>query len=374
MLSLLALETAFRLFWRLPPWFAEFQQAGMYVAASDGAPMLQPGYVGTLAIGADRETAVQINGLGMRGAELAAKPPGAQRLLMLGDSMVFGYGVEHEDALPASLERELRQHGVAIQVGNGGVPGYGSRHYVQHMQRLDTKFAPDAFVICGCMGNDAIDDASPYRTVYAGLMLSGGFAHGVRISSRMRLAFRSRAALWLESWLVNNQPEWSLLAGMVPDADDAAMAAGLPPPNQRGAGLFLDVRDEARTWQVGTPPVVPRLCGYLRESLQRAKQIAGKRPLVYVILPTSMQTDGDRHSAALARMGLAAHEYPAGLAQQRWLQAARDAGVMALDATNVLREAGPAEQIFLADGGHLSVRGNQVVAEWLRQELLTLLR
>jgi lysophospholipase L1-like esterase len=378
-LALVLLEGAFRLFWQLPPWLAEFQQAGMYTAGADGQPVLLPGYRGTLRIGTDGPaTQVAIGNLGMRGPDYGPKAAGEKRLLLVGDSLVFGYGVEGDEALPACVERSLEAEGVAVTVGNGGVPGFGSRHYALHLDRLDAPFAPDAFVVCGYLGNDAVDDATLQPTVYAGLMLHGAMAKLVHTSWRARLALRSRAALWLENWIVTNKPEWSPLATAVPDPEELARAAGLPPAlpvNTQLAGLFLDVRDANKTWQEGTPPVIPRLLGYLEQSLQQMQVLAGDRPLVFVILPTEWHVDARSWREQLVAFGFDPKDYEFGLSQQRWREVAERLGIATLDATPVLAAAGvPAKELFIADRGHLSVRGNEVVGRWLAGELAARLR
>ena len=368
--ALLAGEVAFRLCWSLPPWFAEFQQAGMYVPAAGDDVALLPGYRGNLRV--DVDTAVATNTLGMRNREFAAKAPGERRVLVLGDSMVWGYGVDVEQALPARLEHALRAAGHALTVGNGGVPGYGSKHMAQHLLRLDAPFQPDAIVVCGCIGNDAIDDLTPERTVYAGLMLQGGWARMAKQSLRFRLALRSRSWLWVESWLAGNAPASSLLAQIPVDPAEAAALAGLP-AGKTFAGLFLDVRDEATTWQPGTQPVVPRLLGVLRESLRTLQRAAGDRPLVFVVLPTSWQVVERKRVDKLRELGFDPNDFDRGLGQRRWLAVAQELGIPAFDATPLLADAADAGAAFVSDGGHYNTLGNERVAQWLAGELGKLL-
>ncbi len=369
--GLVVVELAFRLFWTLPPWFAEFQQAGMYVPTADGDIALQPGYRGTLRV--DVETTVAINSLGMRGPECASKQSGERRLLMLGDSMVWGYGVQAEQALPARIEVELRAAGLPVMVGNGGVPAYGSKHAVAHMARLDEPFGADAFVVCGCLGNDALDDTNPERTVYAGLMLQGVWARLVGTSFRARLMYRSRAALWVESWLATNCVDASLMARLPWSAEELALTAGLP-KDRTHAGLFLDVIDEATTWVDGAAPVIPRLLGILRTSLQRAKEVAGRRLVVFLVLPTSWQVIEPKRRAHLQELGFDPPLFERGLAQHRWRTVARELGMPCFDATPILAAEPDPEQLFISDGGHLSVRGHEVVGKWFATELAPLLR
>lgn len=372
--TLLALEACLRLFWRVPPTFAEFQQVGMYVAGPGQQPMLAPGYRGALRIDAAATTSVRIDALGLRGEDPGPKRTGEKRLLVLGDSLVFGCGVEAAAALPARLQAALGDLGLPVTVGNGGVPGFGPSHAVERMRLLDRGFGADAFVLCGFLGNDAVDEALPKRVVYAGVMLQGAMADLVEVSWRTRLALRSRLALWLEAVILDEWPSWSPLASWSPAAEDLARIAGLPPESQRGAGLFLDAVDEQASWPPGGPPVLPRLDGHLRDALQQAQQVAAGRPLVFVVLPSSWHCDEHKRVAALHSMGFDAKDFRRGLAQQRWLAVAAAAGVPALDATPIVTAAGAARDLFIADGGHFDPRGNEVVARWLAKELVGRLR
>lgn len=365
----LLVEAGFRLFWRLPPWFAEFGQAGMYAATADGDVALLPGYRGTLRV--DVETTIAINSLGMRGPEPGPKGADERRVLVLGDSIVWGYGVEADATFAARLGPLLSTERTSTVAGNGGVPGYGSKHMAAQMARLDAPFGADAFVVCGYLGNDPLDDAAPQRTVFDGLMLQGAWARLVELSPRARLMYRSRAALWLESWLANAHPERSLIAQLrfLPAEEAATMGFT---PARLFAGLFLDAIDEKAVWDDGAPPVIPRSLAALRGSLERMRGVAKGRPLVFVVMPTMWQVAEDRRVARLRECGIDPATTGRGLAQRRWLETAKAAGVTALDATPILAAASDPAAMFLSDGGHLSVAGHEVVAAWLAQELARL--
>ena len=368
------IELAFRWFWQPPIWFADLQLAGMYASTPDGDIALQPGYRITLKPGEAAETTVSINSLGLRGEELGAKAAGERRVLVAGDSLVFGYGVAAGEALPQRLAAELRASGLEATVGNAGVPGFGCSHAARHMACLDPRFGADAFVLCAFLGNDAADEVSPHRTVYAGLMLAGPMARLVHTSWRARFAMRSRAALWLETWILTYWPSLSPVMHLSLDPEDEKRMAGMPPDAQQHAGLFLDVIDENKTWADGAPPVMPRVAANLRSALQSALNVAGKRPLVFVLLPTMWQVVEPRRIAELQRLGFAPADYERGKAQRRWMAVAKDLGIQALDATAILAAEPDPEQLFLADGVNLSVLGNKVVARWLATELAPLLK
>lgn len=66
-----------------------------------------------------------VNGLGYRGAERApGDAPGVRRVAVLGDSFVYGHGVESGQTIPVALEERLRAGaGGPVEVLNFGIPG-----------------------------------------------------------------------------------------------------------------------------------------------------------------------------------------------------------------------------------------------------------
>ena len=87
---------------------------------------------------------VAVSASGLRDTPLSGAPPaGQQRLLVLGDSSIFGVGLCRLDTLPELLERELNQGlapvaggARAVEVINAGVPGYSSYQSLEQMGRL----------------------------------------------------------------------------------------------------------------------------------------------------------------------------------------------------------------------------------------------
>lgn len=84
------------------------------------------------------------NSRGFRGPEIALdKPPGRVRVLAVGDSMVYGLGVENEQAFPAVMEAL----DPALQVVNAGVPAYsGAEELVQLREEIGV-LRPDVVVV-----------------------------------------------------------------------------------------------------------------------------------------------------------------------------------------------------------------------------------
>jgi len=96
-----------------------------------------------------RDVHVVVDEHRMRVADATAKPkPGARRILVLGDSVVFGFHLPFEETLGAKLERELeRRTGQPYRVLNGGVEGYNTVNQLAWLRRYGFAQAPDAVVL-----------------------------------------------------------------------------------------------------------------------------------------------------------------------------------------------------------------------------------
>lgn len=111
-----------------------------------GLPYEQtPGARGTIG-----GAAVRINGLGFRGGELEAKKsPGTLRIVVLGDSVVFGQGVAEDETLPAQLAAALAKKvpGQKWELINAGVRGYNAAQYDPFLAHRLLPLQPDLVVL-----------------------------------------------------------------------------------------------------------------------------------------------------------------------------------------------------------------------------------
>jgi lysophospholipase L1-like esterase len=93
---------------------------------------------------------VRINDKGMRGPELPyAKPAGARRVLYLGDSVAFGFGIaRHEDTFPFRVADLLAQDStLAVETVNTGVGGYSPWQFHGVLASEGIRYAPDLVVV-----------------------------------------------------------------------------------------------------------------------------------------------------------------------------------------------------------------------------------
>lgn len=99
---------------------------------------------------------VRINSRGLRDREIPyRKPAGVYRILVLGDSQTFGYGVRAEETYAKVLEQRLRSR--RVETINTGVPGSGTAHQLHFLETEGWKYAPDA-VVLGFFFNDILEN------------------------------------------------------------------------------------------------------------------------------------------------------------------------------------------------------------------------
>ena len=104
---------------------------------------------------------VTINSRGLRDREVAAeKPESTKRILMLGDSIVFGWGVPQDKTISVDLEHDLTAAGFGpVEVINTGVGNYNTAMETAYFLKTGVSYQPDIVVL-----NYFINDAEPTPT------------------------------------------------------------------------------------------------------------------------------------------------------------------------------------------------------------------
>jgi lysophospholipase L1-like esterase len=92
---------------------------------------------------------------GFRTRQFAPKKEGVLRIVSLGDSSTFGWGVDPEYTYQSLLERRLaRSRGGAVEVFNLGISGHTTRHGLGVLHHYAWELKPDLLLI-SFGGNDA---------------------------------------------------------------------------------------------------------------------------------------------------------------------------------------------------------------------------
>ncbi len=95
------------------------------------------------------DVTITTNRFGLRGPEITAdKPPGARRVLLLGDSFIEAYSVSQAETVSAQLQGRLRETGWrGAEVLNGGTAGYSSDQELLFFTEHGAQWEPDVTVL-----------------------------------------------------------------------------------------------------------------------------------------------------------------------------------------------------------------------------------
>ncbi len=137
-----------------------FPHLNVYVADAELGVALEPGRTQGLKIGSNPTTQVRINAQGFRGEDWPA--PGTDDILVVGDSQVFGLGVEANETFSAALAKETGRTAL-----NAGVPTYGPLEFNRLLAKLLPERKPKTVVYVINLANDLFEASRPNQERHA---------------------------------------------------------------------------------------------------------------------------------------------------------------------------------------------------------------
>lgn len=252
-----------------------------------------------------------VNSDGLRDREYAVeKPPNTFRIVVVGDSVTYGYSVALEDTYVKKLEVLLneRDTGRNYEVINLGVGGYNTPQELVRYREKGRKYQPDLLII-GFVLNDAVHENTVLRA--------------------LEFLRKQREAQWFRK---------SHLAGWVVDrvtTEDSDAASG-----------FAASFQHRKTWR----RLSRSLYGFARDAKEDGI------PVVLVIFPLMLDLDHYQYRDMHAQVARDARRY----------------GFVVLDLLDTYREQGAWKmQLMRSDIWHPGPGGHTVIAETLYAFLTT---
>ena len=108
----------------------------------------------------DFEYTANINSIGIRDRELSRERGDAYRILAIGDSYTYGWGVASDETWPHLMENQLKEAGYNVELLNLGKPGTGPPFYAELAEKAIPLLRPDMVIVGMLQGND-LRDAGP---------------------------------------------------------------------------------------------------------------------------------------------------------------------------------------------------------------------
>jgi lysophospholipase L1-like esterase len=103
---------------------------------------------------------VQTNSLGFRDRNFDLSKKEKFRILAIGDSFTYGWGVETDQSWPKVLESRLRTSGYDVEIANLGKPGGSPTDYADIAEKATPLLKPDLLII-GVLQSDDLAQLDP---------------------------------------------------------------------------------------------------------------------------------------------------------------------------------------------------------------------
>lgn len=269
---------------------------------------------------------------GLRVSERGASPTAEQRVIVLGDSLVWGELLPAEDSLPAALGDAL---GPTAEVLNLGVSGYDTTQEAGWYLRAGRPLHPDAVVLVYCL-NDMLIQSGPHE-LYA-------TAEGQRALAAERRWLDAQAPLRNETV---NRLWWQERGG-------------------DGAQLLAALRHIGRWHRLHTLPG-----GYVDDYLLAARdpaRVARARGSL-ALLGAAIRQDGARPILVLSPALYWWHRYQWDEVHDAVRAAGQAAGFQVVEPLERWRGGDPEPLRFPGDNLHYTAEGNRRLARIIAQEL-----
>jgi hypothetical protein len=155
---------------------------------------LKPGVV-ALSSAFEYAITVRTDAMGLRVEEDAsAQREVPHRVLVVGDSFAFGWGVEGDETFAARLQEELVARGLQASVLNAGVPGYSTDQEFLFWRRLHAQLRPEVVILLVSSNDppaDSVDSVVMSGAIYSKPLFSVHAGHlelrGVPVADKQPL-------------------------------------------------------------------------------------------------------------------------------------------------------------------------------------------
>jgi hypothetical protein len=302
---------------------------------------------------------VRINSLGFRDREIIVDKPDGARVLLVGDSTTFGWGVRLEESWGKLLEKQLRARGVAVEILNLGKPGASPRDYADLAERAVPWLKPDLVVVAILQGDDLAQLREPPArpSWWRALWPRAG-----SIGEEWRNTARELFAIWVPA-------ERARFQKLPPRLRAAFHAGTLNPWVLHRAVTYPTYYTYG--WDPAAPETKP-LIARLAEQLTRIK---GTAPTLVATIPVGGYTSRRQYDLQ-RRLGLTL--FPQMLTgegpDEVIRRAARASGLEVITATDAFRRHGETPPLFYDYDGHFTVEGNRLYAEAVAAAIAAALR
>ena len=298
-----------------------------------------------------------INNQGLRaGADTGALSPGRLRLLCVGDSFTFGWGVQEQQAFPLLLNNNKGADSRPVESLNAGVAGYGTNDEVAWLHKFGWSLQPKIVLLGFFAGNDVVDvmrrmNKAPVETP----------ADQAVIDAVDKAKEREHTRSGMETWLLGNSHAYVFL--------------------NKFFGRFLasrdarkpDVFDTAYNYLRSKPPELStgwkKTTELLSEIEWKAREHNAR--LVVVVIPAAEQVEERFWSDIERPLGLTDADLNRDLPQQEMAAWGARAGIPIIDLLPDFRAA-HGQRLYYNGDPHWTPAGHALAAQIISRQMTAL--
>ncbi|HMA34042.1 MAG TPA: GDSL-type esterase/lipase family protein [Chloroflexia bacterium] len=338
---------------------------GLFVADPATAYRLQPGAQVVYRF-AEGSPTFAVNAQGLREDHPIGPPAtGTTRLLCLGDSFVFGMGVQADQALPHLLNGSTAADGSSVESLNAGVFGYGTDNEAAWLRTYGWPLQPKIVLVGFFVGNDVKD-----------VMLGMGKTT-VDAQGRLVATSTSQQAL--------NSP------GDPGDPGTAPASGGLKGWLEQNSHAYIFLRNLAynilgRTTKVQKPTIFDAASFFLKSpspaidagwdkttgilDSMRADAQAHGAEFVVVVIPAREQVQDTYWAEMKQQFGLRDDQLQRDLPQQRLAAWSARTGTPLIDLFPGFQAAGKTQLLYFRTDRHWNAAGHALAAQLVHAGLV----
>ena len=287
------------------------------------------------------------------------------RVVLVGDSFTFGYGVGQDETFAAELQRQLDRSGPATEVINAGfASGFTLDTEYLFVREVASEWQPDQVVVGVCLDNDLSDlDQTLWQ-------VEGGHLEAIRKNN-------DHIPVWVKMSAIVNL----IVKGAVPafhalraqeahssanaSAEELAPACELPTPRSAASpatatGRALRQEPPGDAERASAAPPAKRVDWLMQSFAHHA--VTQDYDLTVMLIPSAYEVQWSTTPETLSALAHTRDVFAA---------AARRAGVRVIDPVAEMRAfwCEHREALYFHGDGHWNASGHRFIGNWLHQML-----